>query len=281
MKKYLSAAGSIALAFALSGMPAALAHAENGGGESEGTAVRVTVGEDVSGASTTMRVQREKEGKLEDQAEATSSESAREASKQQNEQVREQAKQTGEQVREAIKNRIELIRESTTTPAFSIGQLRQMIQERRQELDDEEASTTPEFKDVVKNANEVRLAVHTLLASKDLLGGIGPEVSQIAQHVNDSIATTTNAEAQIESRGFWSKLFFGGDTTAANTITNEVQQNQQNIAKIADLLNQASTTADVKATLAEQITAMQAQITRLQSIAASQAKLWGLFSWRF
>ena len=289
MKKYLYTAGTIALSLAIGGVPAA-AFAQGADG-SVTAGVAVTAGQMNAGATTTLRV-REREGQLEDQAEATTSESAREAAKQQmeqvreaakqqGEQVREQAKQVGEQVREMVKNRLELMLESSTTPALTLTQLEQSIQMRKQELDQEEASTTPDLQDVMKNANQVRLAVHALLASKDLLGGIGQQVSQVATQMNQSLATTTNAEAQIQSRGFWARLFFGGDSSAADTISQQVAQDEQNIAKLTDLINQASTTADVKATLSAQITAMQDQITRLQNLANGQKSLWGLFSWRF
>ena len=78
--------------------------------------------------------------------------------------------------------------------ASSFEDLKQKIEERKHELEDEGASTTPKFKNAMKNANEVRLAVHALLASRDLLGGIGEQVSEIAKHMNDSVATTTSAE---------------------------------------------------------------------------------------
>lgn len=273
-------AGSVALALAISGLPAIVAYAQ----DNVGASATISTDQAGSGTSTTLRVRGgEEESQTENQGEATTSvgEAAREVTKQQGEQVREQAKQIREQAREMVKNRLEFDLEDATTSVLSFDQLQQSIEQRKQELDDEEASTTPDLHDVVKNANEVRLAVHTLLASKDLLGGIGQQVSEIAKQMNDSVATTTDAEAHIQSRGFFTRLLFGGDTAAANVISNEVAQDQQNIAKLTDLLNQASTTPEVKAVLTAQIDAMQAQITRLQDVATSQAKLWGLFSWRF
>ncbi len=247
MKKYILTTGVFALALVLSGVPAVLAHADE-----DGTNV-----------------------------ETTSSEAVREVAKQQAEQRREQTKEIRKQAREMFRERFELQRESTTTPALSWGQWKQSVEERKHELDDEEASTTPKLRKVMKNANEVRLAVHALLASKELLGGIGPQVSEIARHMNDSVATTTSAEARIESRGFLAKLFFGGDKKASKDISKAVERNGENIAKLTELLNSANLSAEVKAILETQLTAMQAQQTRLQDVAAGQAKLWGFFSWRF
>ncbi len=64
-------------------------------------------------------------------------------------------------------------------------------------------------------------------------------------------------------------------------ISKEVERNQKNIAKLTELLNSADISAEVKAIMETQLTAMQTQQTRLQDVAAGQAKLWGLFSWRF
>ena len=172
--------------------------------------------------------------------------------------------------------------EGTTTPAFSLAQLKQSIEMRRQELDQEEASSSVATRGIMKDANPVRLAVHALLASRDLLGGgIGQQVSAIAQEMNDSVATTTSAEAQIQSRGFFSRLFFGGDTTAADVIAQQVAKNQQRIEDLTALLGQADISADVKTELQAQITTMQEAQVRLQALAQKEKGTWGFFSWRF
>ena len=159
--------------------------------------------------------------------------------------------------------------------------MKQSIEVRNQELEQELASSTGANKALIANANPVRLAVHALLASKDLVGGIGAQVSAIAQQVNDSVASTTSAEAQIQSRGFFTKLLFGGDTAAAQVITQQTAQNQQRITDLTKLLGQANISADVQATLQAQITALQAAQTRLQALAQQEQSTWGLFSWRF
>ena len=178
-------------------------------------------------------------------------------------------------------NAIEREGMSSTTPARLFEQFKQSIELRKQELDQEEASTTIADREVVKNSNPVRLAVHALLSSRSLIGGIGPEVSQIAKEVNDSVATTTVAETKIQSRGFLTRILFGGDSTSADVISRSVARNHVNIVKLTDLLNQASTTADVKVALETQITALADAQARLQALAEKEQKQWGFFSWRF
>lgn len=176
---------------------------------------------------------------------------------------------------------LELELEDDEDIASSFDELMQKIELRKHELEDEEASTTPKLRDIVKNANPVRLAVHSLLASKELLGGIGPQVSEIAKRMNDSIATTTNAEAKIESRSFLAKIFFGGDKRAAEAISKEAKRNQESVAKLTEILNKADLSMDIKAALEAQITALKEAQTRFQEIAEREQRTWGLFSWRF
>ncbi len=281
MKKYIYAVGTFALALAMSGLSAAaIAHAD-GSGMSGGAGVNLNTDTQTGGtdASTSVSVQfsagerasGDRQKKQEHQSEAASS-SARAA---------EGIQHMSERAREVLGEHLFFNLESTTTQAFSFAQLQQMIQMRKQELDQEDASTTPTDRSIVKNANEVRLAVHALLAAKPLLGGIGQQVSQIAQQVDASVGTTTNAEAQIQARGFWTNLLFGGDSAAAAVIQNEVAQNQQHIQELTQLLNQANVSVDVQTTLKAQIAAMELQQTNLANLAQKEQSQWGLFSWRF
>lgn len=135
--------------------------------------------------------------------------------------------------------------------------------------------------EAAEHASQVSVAVHALLASRDMLGGIGRQVSQAAQQINDSLATTTAAEARIHARGFFTSLFFGGDAKAADEIQQQVELNQSRIAQITQLLAQSSASADVRATLGTQLQVISQDQARLQVLAKQQKGLWGIFSWRF
>jgi len=290
MNKYLYTAGALTVALAMSGFLTTVASAE----ETTVDGVQITTETVVP---TPEQLRAEFKNKMEDVREeertrrtelasgtdrAALSEDEREELKQKAEQIREDAKQQREEVREAFKNRLELLREGTTTPARSLEQLKRMIQERREMLDDEEASTTPEVRRLFNGAKSMSVAVHALLASRDLLGGgIGEQVSDIARRVDDSAATTTNAEARIQSRGFLTKLLFGGDKTAANIISQEVAQNQERIDVLTALLSQANVPVDIQTELNAQITALKEAQARLESVAQGEKKAWGIFSWRF
>jgi len=264
MNKNIYAVGSFVLAFLISGLPV-VALAESNSDDGLGVTAQVTAQTRGTNVTTGVSVDLEED----------------------NEAVREQQKQrleasTTARVQDDDDEEIDLEMEDDDDRAISLSDLKNRIEARKQELEDEEASTTPKFKNAMKNANEVRLAVHALLASRDLLGGgIGQQVSEIAKSMNDSVATTTNAEAKIQTRGFLVRLFFGGDKTMAEVIAEAVAKNQENIQKLTDLLGQASTTAEVKLTLEAQIQALENAQARLQVLAEKEKGAWGLFSWRF
>jgi len=291
MKIYSYVLGTFALALLAGGLPTAVAYAQNtSSGEGQGNAkVQVT---NASSRVMNVQVRAEKQDGTPTATAAVRVGEDKQSSlgeKKQQERVN-QFEATSSRQRDSEEGADDLRNEraslyfgleGTTTPVRSLDDLRQSIEQRKHELDDEEASTTPRNRDIVKNANPVRLAVHSLLASKDLLGGIGQQVSEIAQHMNDSVATTTEVEAKIKSRGFLARLLFGGDSAAANVISQEVAQNQQRIGDLTGLLDQADVPTDIQATLTAQVTALQEAQARLQVLAEKEKKMWGLFSWRF
>ncbi len=274
MKKYITVAGALVLL--MSGLPA-IAFAES---DSIEVGVNAEVRAQVQGvdasASVTARADESMDGQKqeikgqEDQLEMSWSE------QKDDEEMRDEDRDDFD-----FEDEFEFELEDDEDVASSLDDLKQKIEDRRHELEDEEASTTPKFKNAMKNANEVRLAVHALLASKDLLGGIGQEVSEIAKHMNDSVATTTSAEAQIESRSFLVKLFFGGDQKVAKVISKEVERNQKSIKKLTELLEQTTLSVDFQTTLKAQITALEEARARFQVLAEKEQNRWGIFSWRF
>ncbi len=285
MKNYIYGFGAVAFALAMSGLPVAASADSNGSDGQSGLSVGAEITAQVQGGDTSVSASTSVSARV-GEGHGSSITGSKEGSKS------NQSSHVGEQRREGTQHEIEktleimsedlpFSLESTTTAALSFGQLKSSIEARQRELDQEEASSSPETRSIMKNENPVRLAVHSLLASKDLLGGIGGQVSAIARQMNYSIASTTSAEAQIQSRGFLTKLFFGGDTAAAQVITEQVTQNQQRIDDLTKLLAQANISVNVQTILKAQITALQEAQARLQVLAQQQQHMWGLFSWRF
>lgn len=276
MKKHTYVTGVLALALTMGTLPI-VALAEDGG--DGGATVRANEQEQSTDAATS--------GVQEAEVANEQQKQAAEVSREQQKQLLEQEKDlleasSSSQVRdeEGDEQEIDLEMEDDSDPATSLEDLKQKIEVRKQQLERETASTTPDHRNIVEDANPVRLAVHSLLASKELLKGIGPQVSEIAKQVNDSVATTTNAEVKIRSRSFFTRLLFGGDSEAANAISREVAKNQQRIDDLNKLFGEANVPADIQTTLKTQLTALEDAQARLQDLARREQKMWGLFSWR-
>lgn len=193
------------------------------------------------------------------------------------ERSREARRDEGEKQASMLRKRVDLNLSATTTAALTPSELHRLIAERRQELSAEASSTPRRHREIVEHANEVRLAVHALLASKDLLGGIGPQVSQIARQMNDSLATTTNAEAAIKARGFFARLFLGGNMDAAAALKAEVDRLKDRVERLTTLLGQVSVSAEVRTVLEARIAALQAEIVRLEALSENEIEARGIF----
>ncbi len=170
----------------------------------------------------------------------------------------------------------------SSTPAQNAAQLQQMIQEREHLLAQAASSTATSSRPILEHAIRVNLAVHALLAARNLIGSstAASQITNLAQQIQSSLASTTEAQARIQARGFWTRLFFGGDTQAANTLSQVAAQNQQRIERITSLLDQASTSAQVKTQLQAQLQSLEQAQASTTEQASQQKGLWGLFSWR-
>ncbi len=172
--------------------------------------------------------------------------------------------------------------DTATSTATSSSSLRLMIQQREREFEKEASTSDQKIRNMVQNENRVRVAVQALLLSKDFLGGIGPQVSEIARQISNSQASTTEAEINIERRSLLQRIFFGWDISNSSIIEREITQNQEKIARLKDLIGNASgISAEVRNMLEEQIQNMETEQERLRKLSEDEAKLWGIFSWRF
>ena len=163
--------------------------------------------------------------------------------------------------------------------ARNVSELRNMIQERSQEMNQELKNLTKSEEKVYKNQNTVRLAVHSLLAMENLTGGIGKNISQIAREFNNSVRATIKSEEKIQNRNRLVKFLFGGDDEAAGEMEQEVNQNQERIQNLKQLKEKCNCTEEVNAILQEQIQNMEQEQNRLQELAQNEKKSKGLFGW--
>lgn len=162
---------------------------------------------------------------------------------------------------EALKNYIAEQRSAATSVAGNM--MANGMQERNQER------------------NQVQVAVNALLASEDLVGPLGPQISGIAAQIGSSTQAMMQVEERTQTRSWLRGLFFGGDRVAAETVRNQVQTNNERIQMIRQQLNDSSATAEVRAMLEEQLRNMEVEQERLRQFANEEDNTWGIFSWRF
>jgi hypothetical protein len=129
----------------------------------------------------------------------------------------------------------------------------------------------------VKNENEVRIAVTTLLDVEDLSGGIGRNVSAIARDFNNSASSIRKIEDRIQSRSSFVRLFFGGDREAARELANQTAQNNARIVELHQLITNASLNSEVRATIEDQVRIIQREQERLQQLSTHEQEDRGLF----
>ena len=130
-----------------------------------------------------------------------------------------------------------------------------------------------------RNPNEVRDAVHALLAMENRTGGIGPQVSAIARQFNNSANASQRYEDRIKNRDVFSRFFFGGDRQAAAELANLTAQNQAGINEIKNLMNTITLDADTRAQMDQQLLILQQQLAQEQQLITQAQQDHGLFGW--
>jgi hypothetical protein len=140
-------------------------------------------------------------------------------------------------------------------------------------------NASADVRERVKNENEVRIAVTTLLDSEDLSGGIGHNISEIARDFNNSLSSTGKLEDRIQGRSSFTRIFFGGDRTAARELANQTAQGNARIAELQQLISSATLDPEVRTMLEEQVRILQQEQERLQQLATREQADRGIFGW--
>lgn len=161
----------------------------------------------------------------------------------------------------------------------SMQELRECVQVRKEELKEEADELKGRIREVRQNQNEVRLAVHSLLAMEDLAGGIGKQVSEIAKEFNNSVRETIQAEEKIQKRSGFVKFFIGGDQEAAGILERETNMNQLRLEQLRQLRDNCDCSDELKAMIQEQIQNMEQEQNRLEEVAKGEQSRRGIFGW--
>jgi DNA repair exonuclease SbcCD ATPase subunit len=195
------------------------------------------------------------------------------------------AQQEGAQMQQGDPGEPQLISaglvDTTRVRAQSAEELRAMVQQREQEMNQELEGVGSTERNVYQNQNQVRLAVHAMLAMEELAGNRGQQIAAVAREYNNSVQATIQAEEKIQNRNFLSRLFMGGDSEAAEEIESEVNQNQERITNLKRYMNECDCGSEVKTMLQEQIQNLEQEQNRLGELAQNEKQNKGLFGWLF
>jgi len=163
--------------------------------------------------------------------------------------------------------------------ARTLNEAKEMVKERKQEMEQEIQEFSDTVKKVYQNQNQVREAVHTLLSIEDLALGIGSQVSEIAREFNNSVKTTIAAEEKTQKRNAFVRFFIGGDQDAAENIEQELNQNQERVLELKQLEGECDCDEEVKTVIQEQIQTIEQEQVRLQDLVDNEKSSNGVFGW--
>jgi type II secretory pathway pseudopilin PulG len=169
------------------------------------------------------------------------------------------------------------VNDSNHTSGRTIAEVRENRHKSLENLNATLRNVSSGERDRIKNENEVRIAVTTLLDVEDLSGGIGRNVSAIARDFNNSASSVRKIEDRIQSRSSFVRLFFGGDQEAARELANQTAQNNARIVELRQLINNASLNSEVRATIEDQVRIIQLEQERLQQLSTREQEDRGLF----
>lgn len=130
-----------------------------------------------------------------------------------------------------------------------------------------------------KNQNQVRTAVHTLLAAGEMDGGIGGNISAIAREFNNSVQTRMMAEQQIQERQGLTRLLFGGDQEAVAALCQNLNQTSEQIREMQRLVENCTCDNQTRTLLMNQLAVMEEDQARLSALVQNETDAQGLFGW--
>jgi hypothetical protein len=201
------------------------------------------------------------------------------------EQERGQGADDSVTVRTTVRESIEALRQGTVSgieevknkSGRTIAEVRENRTKSHEALNATLRNISSGDRDRIKNENEVRIAVTTLLDTEDLSGSIGRNVSAIARDFNNSAGSIRKLEDRIQSRNSFVRLLFGGDQEAARELATQIARNNASIVELQQLINGATLETDVRATMEDQIRILLQEQERLQQLATREQQDRGIF----
>lgn len=120
--------------------------------------------------------------------------------------------------------------------------------------------------------------VHNLIDTVGAKGGIGQQVSDIAQNQTKIQDQIKSSVSQLASRSAVSKFFIGSDKKAVKQMEQQKEQNQLLIQQLEELKTKTTNNNDLDQ-IQQTIDLMTYQNSSLQETIDSELKVNGLFGW--
>jgi hypothetical protein len=165
------------------------------------------------------------------------------------------------------------------TRLSNASSLQEQIQERIREQAREQENLPDDTLQVVNQYAHANAFVHTLQYQNGQLGDIGPQVSQIAMQLNQSLQTEAQAQKTVQNRHAFVRALFGGDETAAGLLQQETVRTRQHIQEMNQLIEQGSLDSAFRAELRNQLQQIDQQQIELQQQAQKELQDRGLLGW--
>lgn len=174
-----------------------------------------------------------------------------------------------------------MIQQQQATQTRTLEEVKNSIQKKQKEITQETQKLETKKQKVYQNQNEVRMAVFSLLEMKDAIGGIGPQISQIAREFDNSVQATIQAEEKIQTRSRIKEFFAGGDRDSANLLEQETNRNQIRIQELKRLKEECDCGEEMQSMIQKQIQNIEQEQIRLKELAQNEKKSKGMFGWLF
>jgi hypothetical protein len=149
-----------------------------------------------------------------------------------------------------------------------------------QESKDTTKSASPRSETAKENMSAVSQKVEELLTTQTEKGGIGEQVSQIAQEQKQAQDKIQSELGKIDSRKGLLRLLVGPDYHALKNMQKQMEQNQLRIRQLEQLQNQLTNQGDI-IMVKETIQALTEQNVALQDRITLEERSGSLLGWFF
>lgn len=160
--------------------------------------------------------------------------------------------------------------------------LRASIQERERVMEQARLhATTSPLQNTLREQNRSLVAVQAILDVNPLFGNRAAEANRVAAEIRASIDQTVNMEEKIQSRGFFSRFFMGGDVATAKQLEVELLKTRTRIQDMDRLIQECDCDGPTRDLLKNQLRTLEQDRDRLNTLVADQYNRTGLFGWLF